>query len=124
MSLRFEGENAQTVDNEHVFECLIYASPILSLSLSFSLSLCLCHGASARIRVMGSQILDLCLNGGNIKIVFCVTPYNLVGTNKGFEGKCYLRHQVTCPSQTSLCICQTIQCQTTEDKNPEINSST
>jgi hypothetical protein len=34
MSLHFEGENTQTVDNELVFECQIYVSPILSLSLT------------------------------------------------------------------------------------------
>ena len=60
MSLQFEGRNTQTVDNELVFAYQIYVS--LSLSLSYGASFC--------IRVMDSPILDLCLNGGDIKIVF------------------------------------------------------
>jgi len=63
MSLQFEGWKTQTVYNEPVFAYQTYVSLILSLS----------YGASSRIRFMDSPILDLCLCGSNIKIVFCLT---------------------------------------------------
>ena len=44
-----------------------------------------------------------------------MTPYYLVGTDRRFEGKCYLRHQGTCSSPTTVCIYQSVPCQTTED---------